>query len=71
MLVPGMEAMLNNAGASVDHVGRAGEEGRRYLSGGYIAKELGITRAAVWKYIEAIRADGHRTGSTQAGLSPR
>ncbi len=36
----------------------AGEEGRRYLSGGYIAKELGITRAAVWKYIEAIRADG-------------
>ncbi len=37
---------------------RASEEGQRYVSGGLMAKELGITRAAVWKYIESIRQDG-------------
>ena len=37
---------------------KGSEQGQRYLSGGDMAKALGITRAAVWKYIEAIRKDG-------------
>ncbi len=37
---------------------KASEQGPSYISGGDMAKELGITRAAVWKYVEAIRKDG-------------
>jgi BirA family biotin operon repressor/biotin-[acetyl-CoA-carboxylase] ligase len=37
---------------------RASEQGPHYVSGGDMAKELGITRAAVWKYIESIRKEG-------------
>lgn len=36
----------------------ASKEGPRYISGGDIAKELGVTRAAIWKYIESIRKEG-------------
>lgn len=42
---------------------RASEKGQHYVSGGDMAKELGISRAAVWKYIESIRKDG---GKVQA-----
>jgi BirA family biotin operon repressor/biotin-[acetyl-CoA-carboxylase] ligase len=37
---------------------RAKEQGMDYVSGGDIARQLGISRSAVWKYIEAIRSDG-------------
>ncbi|NMB13427.1 MAG: biotin--[acetyl-CoA-carboxylase] ligase [Firmicutes bacterium] len=37
---------------------RASEPGLRYVSGGDMARELGITRAAIWKYMESIREDG-------------
>lgn len=36
----------------------ASNEGPCYISGGDIAKELGVTRTAVWKYIESIRKEG-------------
>lgn len=31
-----------------------------YLSGGRLSRELGITRAAIWKQISALREDGYR-----------
>lgn len=37
---------------------RVSEQGPRYVSGGKIAKELGISRTAVWKHVESIRRDG-------------
>jgi BirA family biotin operon repressor/biotin-[acetyl-CoA-carboxylase] ligase len=36
----------------------AKEQGIGYVSGGIIARHLGISRAAVWKYIEGIRSGG-------------
>ena len=36
----------------------AKDQGIDYISGGDIARQLGISRSAVWKYIEAIRSDG-------------
>lgn len=43
---------------------KASDYGQRYVSGADMAKALGITRAAVWKYIEAIREDGAEVMAT-------
>jgi BirA family biotin operon repressor/biotin-[acetyl-CoA-carboxylase] ligase len=37
---------------------QAKDQGIDYVSGGDIARQLGISRSAVWKYIEAIRNNG-------------
>ena len=41
--------------------------GSRYLSGNAIAERLGITRAAVWKCIHQMEADGYRIEATSRG----
>ena len=43
------------------------EAGQEYLSGNAIAKELGITRAAVWKCIRQMEEDGYRVEVTRKG----
>ena len=43
------------------------EAGEDYLSGNAIAKELGITRAAVWKCIRQMEEDGYRVEVTRKG----
>lgn len=43
------------------------EAGEEYLSGNAIAKELGITRAAVWKCIRQMEEDGYRVEVTRKG----
>ena len=37
---------------------RAHEQSQKYVSGSELARELDVTRSAVWKHIEAIRQDG-------------
>lgn len=37
------------------------------MSGAQLARELGVSRAAVWKAIESLRADGLHIDSTQGG----
>ncbi len=36
------------------------ENNDKYISGALMAKELGVSRAAVWKAVEALRKDGYR-----------
>ncbi len=43
------------------------EAEQEYLSGNTIAKELGITRAAVWKCIRQMEEDGYRVEVTRKG----
>lgn len=51
-----------------DEVLRALERNRgTRFSGGRLAQELGVSRAAVWKAIEALRADGLAIESTPGG----
>lgn len=51
-----------------DEVLRALERNRgTRFSGGRLAQELGVSRAAVWKAIEALRADGLTIESTPGG----
>jgi len=35
------------------------ENGEGYVSGGALSRELSISRSAVWKAVESLRADGH------------
>lgn len=35
------------------------DSGDRHISGEYISQQLGVTRAAVWKYIEELRKEGY------------
>ncbi len=39
---------------------------KQFISGQAIANELGVTRAAVWKAIDALRADGYAIESSKA-----
>ena len=51
-----------------DEVLRALENSRGLrISGGRLAQELGVSRAAVWKAIESLRAEGMQIASTPGG----
>ena len=39
------------------------ESGEDYLSGEELSRRLGITRAAVWKAVEALRREGYQVDS--------
>ena len=41
--------------------------GREFVSGSAMAEELGITRAAVWKCIRQMEAEGYRFEVTRKG----
>src|SRR5512147_1680005 len=42
------------------------EAGDEFVSGEAISDKLGLTRAAVWKHVEALRAQGYRIDAVPA-----
>ena len=43
------------------------ENHEKYISGTFIAKELGVSRAAVWKAVEALRKEGYQIDAVSNG----
>lgn len=65
---PGAEVAAPRSGVRAELLGRLQAAAGGPVSGGVLAAELGVSRSAVWKQVQRLRAEGHDIrGSTGTG----